>query len=184
MTDANGIQPYVGIRPFEESDRNFFFGRETDTELLLNRIYASQCVVVFAPSGAGKTSLLRAGVLPNLGSDEKLKVFYFNEWKERPLASIQKEIGRAVSGQFSQEGLLASLESFSVESKKRPLVVLDQFEEVGRYTPDLSPLWDELAPVANSLGGPAKMIISIREDYLGDLDDLMTRVPGLMDSRF
>ena len=62
--------PYRGLRAFEEQDAPFFFGRETVTADVLNRI--SRCVdgtgllVVSGVSGAGKSSLLRAGVLPQI----------------------------------------------------------------------------------------------------------------------
>src|SRR5690242_11704379 len=62
--------PYRGLRAFEEQDAPFFFGRETVTADVLKRI--SACVdgagllVVSGVSGAGKSSLLRAGVLPQI----------------------------------------------------------------------------------------------------------------------
>src|SRR2546421_2959301 len=62
--------PYRGLRAFEEQDAPFFFGREAATTGVLKRM--SQCVdgtgllVVSGVSGAGKSSLLRAGVLPQI----------------------------------------------------------------------------------------------------------------------
>ncbi|MGO9783724.1 MAG: hypothetical protein ACLPQY_28800 [Streptosporangiaceae bacterium] len=62
--------PYRGLRAFEEQDAPFFFGREAATTDVLTRM--SRCVdrtgllVVSGVSGAGKSSLLRAGVLPRI----------------------------------------------------------------------------------------------------------------------
>ncbi len=59
-------QPYVGPRPFEKEDREFFFGREPETIELSALIVADPVVLLYAQSGAGKTSLLNAGLIPKL----------------------------------------------------------------------------------------------------------------------
>jgi hypothetical protein len=62
--------PYRGLGAFEEQDAAFFFGRETTTTQLLDRMSRSLkgagLLVVSGVSGAGKSSLLRAGVLPRI----------------------------------------------------------------------------------------------------------------------
>jgi hypothetical protein len=58
--------PFVGPRPFETEDRDRFFGRTRELEELLSLIIAHRAVLVYAQSGAGKTSLLKAGVIPRL----------------------------------------------------------------------------------------------------------------------
>ena len=55
--------PFVGPRPFEKEDSDRFFGRTRETEELLSLIIAHRAVLVYAQSGAGKSSLLRAGVI-------------------------------------------------------------------------------------------------------------------------
>ena len=59
--------PFVGPRPFEKEDSDRFFGRTRETEELLSLIIAHRAVLVYAQSGAGKSSLLRAGVIKRLG---------------------------------------------------------------------------------------------------------------------
>ena len=62
--------PYRGLAAFEEQDAEFFFGRETATAEVLERmdrhLDGAGLVVVSGASGAGKSSLLRAGVLPRI----------------------------------------------------------------------------------------------------------------------
>ena len=61
--------PYKGLRPFEEADADEFFGRESLIETLLERLAdptGGRFLAVVGPSGSGKSSLLRAGLLPRL----------------------------------------------------------------------------------------------------------------------
>lgn len=60
------LNPYPGLRPFEFEDRPWFFGRERQEEELLCRLDRSQIVTVIGGSGCGKSSLIRAGLLPQL----------------------------------------------------------------------------------------------------------------------
>lgn len=66
------VSPYKGLNPFGEDDAAFFFGRDQATEEILSRL-ARQLdmhvpLVVSGASGAGKSSLLRAGVLPRISA--------------------------------------------------------------------------------------------------------------------
>ncbi len=58
--------PYVGPRPFEEADSFRFFGRDREAKEFVLRIVANPEVLLFAPSGAGKSSLIRANLIPML----------------------------------------------------------------------------------------------------------------------
>ncbi|MCX5597804.1 trypsin-like peptidase domain-containing protein [Streptomyces phaeochromogenes] len=58
--------PYRGLDAFREEDAEYFFGREQETEQLLDAVERHLLVPVVGPSGSGKTSLVRAGVLPRL----------------------------------------------------------------------------------------------------------------------
>ena len=59
----------LGLRPFEEEDRPFFCGRRTHTAEVLHRLAATKFVAVVGLSGSGKSSLVRAGVIPELRAD-------------------------------------------------------------------------------------------------------------------
>ena len=92
VDNAGLTTPYVGLRPFEEKDRSVFFGRERDLQRLINQVYTSRVVVVFAPSGVGKTSLLRAGLVPRLRKDRKLECFYFSDWRRDSLEQMREAV--------------------------------------------------------------------------------------------
>ncbi|WP_352339652.1 hypothetical protein, partial [Psychrobacter sp. 16-MNA-CIBAN-0192] len=66
-----GQSPFPGLRAFEPNDAEVFFGRGEQVDTLLNRITAQikfgrAFCLVLGPSGTGKSSLINAGVIPNL----------------------------------------------------------------------------------------------------------------------
>lgn len=58
--------PFVGPRPFDRSESDLFFGRGREVSDLVSLVYSAKVTVLYAQSGAGKTSLLNAGLLPAL----------------------------------------------------------------------------------------------------------------------
>src|SRR6266704_4375442 len=58
------LQPYPGIRPFEERDWPIFFGRDTQSNDLLHNLETRRFVAVVGSSGSGKSSLVKAGLIP------------------------------------------------------------------------------------------------------------------------
>ena len=60
------MQPFPGLRPFEANEQDLFFGREGQSEEILNRLHEHRFVAVVGASGSGKSSLIRAGLLPYL----------------------------------------------------------------------------------------------------------------------
>ncbi len=67
MSEKNRIDnPYPGLRPFSFADRDLFFGREKQSEELLRRLRRNRFLAVVGTSGSGKSSLVRAGLLPQI----------------------------------------------------------------------------------------------------------------------
>lgn len=60
------VNPYPGLTPFEEKDARYFFGRDREVNEILDRMAARRLLAVIGVSGCGKSSLVRAGVLPVL----------------------------------------------------------------------------------------------------------------------
>ncbi|MBS0553790.1 MAG: ATP-binding protein, partial [Proteobacteria bacterium] len=58
--------PYPGLRPFSEDEAELFFGREEQTDELLDRLRRTRFLAIVGPSGCGKSSLVRAGMIAAL----------------------------------------------------------------------------------------------------------------------
>src|ERR1700691_6095659 len=63
---ARPEQPYPGLRPFEASEWSIFFGRERMVDDVIERLAHNRLVLIHGASGSGKSSLVRAGVMPKL----------------------------------------------------------------------------------------------------------------------
>src|SRR3981081_862876 len=58
--------PFPGLRPFETDEYRLFFGREGQSDALITRLQRARFLAVVGTSGSGKSSLVRAGLLPAL----------------------------------------------------------------------------------------------------------------------
>ena len=76
--------PYVGLRPYNDDESLLFFGRKEQTMDLLQRLHAHHFVAVVGSSGCGKSSLLRAGLIPSL------KAGYLVDDSDQWMISIMK----------------------------------------------------------------------------------------------
>jgi WD40 repeat protein len=185
--------PYVGLSHFTEEYADFFFGRETESSLVIGNLRAARLTLLYAESGVGKSSVLRAGVVARMrevaardaesrGSPRLVPVI-FSSWSERPLAALIHAIGEAVRPYLAEadlpalpeDDLEAALEAAGEALDATVLVILDQFEEYFLY-PDLAPEQDRIAAqVARCVNRPdlrANFLISIREDAYAELGDL------------
>ena len=68
MTTSAGINPYRGLRPFDEADAAGFHGRDAAVDDLVGHVAANPFVTVVGSSGSGKSSVVLAGLVPRLRS--------------------------------------------------------------------------------------------------------------------
>ena len=148
--------PYPGLRPFEASEWSIFFGREAMIDEIIDRLAAHRLVLIHGSSGAGKSSLVRAGVLPKLERQHRLAGMAWQTCAMRPtggpLWNLAKEfarlggdgedasrIGRMV-GEFSRRGATISSVAASLESLngRHLCILVDQFEELFRFEKETS----------------------------------------------
>jgi hypothetical protein len=83
--------PYRGLAFFTGKDESMFAGREEEIEEVATRILAGDTLVLYGPSGVGKTSLLRAGVVPALEKERGYGATYV-----RPLRSPRGDVWEAL----------------------------------------------------------------------------------------
>jgi hypothetical protein len=169
LLPADVHEPYIGLKPYTEAERDRFFGRERDAQLLINKLFSHPLTLLYAPSGVGKTSLLRALVIPELRAEEA-QVVYFDKWNTPdPCDAVAQAI--AGSPQAPGSGQLVDAARVALSRDDSTLVlVLDQFEEyLQRYAGDLGHL-----PVA--LGAllrtplDLRVVLSFREEFLASVD--------------
>ena len=63
---GEAINPFVGLRPFTAAEALYFFGRRAQTADLLQQLHQTRFLAVVGSSGCGKSSLIRAGLIPQL----------------------------------------------------------------------------------------------------------------------
>lgn len=149
-----GEPPYLGLQYFDEDDADRFFGRELLTARLVNRLKSTRFLAVIGASGSGKSSLVRAGVVPALRrgnrlADDSLPPTDSPQWDIRiftptahPLEALAGALTRDAESPTALATLsadlsanprslcLASRQLLARQGRPRLLLVVDQFEEV------------------------------------------------------
>jgi transcriptional regulator with XRE-family HTH domain len=143
---AQTVCPYRGLQPFEQNHAEFFFGREADVQRVLEHMKRSRFLAVVAPSGGGKSSLVRAGLLPALRrgilpasetwrsclltpGPEPLTALAVQLLQVAETASMQRTLARLARDRRALH--LAVSRAMARQARAQRLVlVVDQFEEV------------------------------------------------------
>jgi Novel STAND NTPase 1 len=176
--------PYKGLDHYGEADAPFFYGRETECDLIVANILAARLTLLYGRSGVGKSSLLHADVVPRLRETPDLAVVIFRSWAGDPAAGLAAAIG-AVAGfePPASEHPLADTIALCTERLGCDLaVILDQFEEYFVYHPEpdgQGTFEAEFPRAVNRREFPASFLVSIREDALARLDRFKGQIPSL-----
>ena len=154
--DAPVVCPYKGLAHFDESDADYYFGREQLVAELVARLVGAPLLGVVGPSGSGKSSVVRAGLLPALaggvlpGSEQWARVLI------RPGEHPLDELNEAVDG---------------IEGDPKVVLVVDQFEETFtacRDEEERAAFVSELVRVARDQHGRGLVVLAIRADHYGN----------------
>ncbi len=198
--------PYPGPRPFESNEQNLFFGRDREILELASLVTAHRVVLIYAQSGAGKTSLLNAGLIPALraegfevlpvarmrglvreGSDvrETMNIYVVNtlmSWLEDRPESI-------LLGSLSISAFLRE-RAHPTDRQGLPLprvIIFDQFEELFAFYPER---WREREGFFHQVAGALeadpllRVLFVMREDCLASLDPYARAMPDQLRNRF
>jgi len=140
--------PWIGLASYTEETRGYFHGRDEEAAELARRVQRKPLTVLFGQSGLGKTSLLRAGLVPRLRDEGFCPVYVRIDYAPEsppPAEQIKQAIFRATAeaGHWSRPGAAIEGESLWEFLHHRgdllrdadgrpllPLLIFDQFEEI------------------------------------------------------
>ncbi len=197
---ADSTNPYVGLRPFDVDESLLFFGRDEQTLELLQRLHKHHFVAVVGSSGCGKSSLLRAGLIPSL------KAGYLVDDCDNWIIAIMKpgesplfNLAKSVLEQINQQADIDPVENFINQIREEgvdPLVnlmaqhrkawnanfflLVDQFEELFRFSfrnddillkDDAIDFVNIMLELAQQTLVPVYVVITMRSDFIGDCSE-------------
>jgi serine/threonine protein kinase/formylglycine-generating enzyme required for sulfatase activity len=160
--------PYPGLAPFDASHRAVFYGRGPDVSAIVDRLRAEPLVVVAGDSGAGKSSVCRAGVAPAIAggalADGRTWEVRFVPVGRRPATALREALGLAADTPPTASALAAALAG---DRTRGLLVVIDQLEELVTVAdPEEADAAAELiAALAGDIPG-LKLLLAVRGDFL------------------
>jgi tetratricopeptide (TPR) repeat protein len=180
----SGRAPYPGFFAFDEDDAAIYFGRDDDIRRLIQRLESRRIeggrrfVAVLGESGTGKSSLLRAGIIPRLRRARRdwIVLSAFRP-EEDPFMGLARSLRQAgidrTSAQLAEadaEELAVALANKYDEHHAAILVAIDQFEEVFTRAPaERSAQFVALLARMLKPGLPFVVAATMRSDHLGDL---------------
>jgi hypothetical protein len=193
----------VGPRAFQEGET--LPGRRLEIEDLADRLIARGIALLYAPSGAGKTSLVQAGLIPRLRREENLHVLPIihvgrtpqlsaptnaNRYLLSTLASLQasptenssRSSAKRARGEEAASSVDADLENYLQEHSRSDadtLLIFDQFEEVLTLNPaDRDVKTKFFRTLGQILDKPHRWaLFAMREEYLGPLESYRQWLP-------
>ena len=206
--------PFPGLRPYQPSESDLFFGRHEQIDELLDKLDERRIVAVVGISGSGKSSLVRAGLIPSLErgflgvTGSRWRVAILNPGVD-PVGELCRSVGGALG--VNESSAMAELErsSFGVVELTKSylpegenlLIFVDQFEEVFRYQKDsarrdqreastafvkllLTAAGRSEVPVAEIADLPIFVVLTMRSDYLGKSSEFRGLPEALNDSQY
>jgi WD40 repeat protein len=165
-------QPYPGLSAFTEADAPRFFGRESESATLWSRLKEGRLVALIGPSGAGKTSFVRAGVAASqltgwaviVCTPGRAPVQQLGQCLAPHLAGDPEALRQLV--RFEDEDAAVALLQRWRRGYLATVVIVDQFEELFTLNPpDVQARFARLVGRAASEAG-VRVVLSMRDDFL------------------
>jgi serine/threonine protein kinase/WD40 repeat protein len=172
LTARLTVHPYPGLASFTEADTAYFHGRESEVETIWHKLEQQKLLAVIGPSGTGKTSFLRAGLIPARPNDWRIIICTPGS---SPFLSLRQALVPELAGSteairelLSEDPLEATVAAVSRwrRSCKDALLILDQFEELFTLSPP-----EVQAQFTELLGRLVResdihIVLSLRDDFL------------------
>ena len=180
---------YPGLRPFDVDDAVLFFGRDEQTDELLRRLDDTRFLAVVGLSGSGKSSLVRAGLLPALhrgnltGAGARWQVSILRPGSD-PLQALARVLNETLGERDDRLAMLRSSRLGLLDTSRQGrnadenlLLVVDQFEEIFRFQDSYRQRANEAADFVELLLAAAQeyerayrvyVVVTLRSDYLGE----------------
>ena len=179
--------PFKLLDPYTIEDKDWFFGRDQEINRLYQLVAQSKIVLVYGPSGAGKTSLVQCGLAGCFKSTDWFEIYVRRRNNiNRSLRSALKK--HALTPLPAGSSIPEAVDSLFLDYLRPIYLVFDQFEELyilgtpeerKRFCKSLNQLIRQ--EEARSLS--VKVIIIMREEYIAHLYDLEQYLPFIFDQR-
>lgn len=168
--------PYRGLDRFEDRDKDLFFGRDQLIKSLLAQLSASNVLLVLGASGSGKSSVVRAGLLPQLSQLIGARFRYFTFVPDvNPFESLRTAVQGAGFSQAQTRELVdakpetpAQLIRTLQRSGDQWLFFVDQFEEIFTVGDETlrAAFIAALVQIAQDPNSSTKLVLAMRADFL------------------
>lgn len=173
---VGGEPPYMGLRYFDISDADLFYGREVLTHELFARLQEESFLAIVGASGSGKSSVARAGLIPMWKIENERGAVHVITPTAHPLESLAASLTHESESVTATSTLIDDLKndsrSLRLYAKKKLgerklLLLVDQFEETFTLCKDPN---ERLAFIENLLSmadytGVARVVITLRADF-------------------
>jgi HEAT repeat protein len=185
-------QPYKFLYAFEIEDAPIFFGRDAASKALHETVLQDRMTVLHAKSGAGKTSLLKAGLSPQLIREGRLPVYA--RAYEDPVQAVKRAIAPPSAGPWSELLPKLSLHEFLglackhlSRDTQELVIILDQFEEFFVFwqaSDHRQPFVEALASCYENTSLRVRFVIGIRGDYFTQLATFQECLPHIFHNEY
>jgi WD40 repeat protein len=175
--------PFKFLDAYGREDKDIFFGRDEEIELLYDTTFKTDLVLLYGQSGTGKTSLIRCGLANKFRESEWLNLTIRRG--DNINSSLWREIDRYSRIPVELETTIAeAIESLYTDFLRPVYLIFDQFEELfilGSKT-EQEAFFKKVSFLLQS-GVPCKLVFVMREEYIAYLHNFEKLVPGLFRNR-
>ena len=177
--------PFKFLDSYDREDQAIFFGREAETERLLEMVFQTPLLLLYGMSGTGKTSLVQCGLASTFAGPDWLPLWI------RRRENINDSLKEAIQSIWPKDQMMPATLKDQVallyRYYLRPIyLIIDQFEELfilGDEGHQEENLFTENLRELLELDLPCKVILSIREEFIGQLYRMEQQIPSIYDFR-